>query len=446
MIKRIIPILCIFCCLSCGQEKTSVSEKISTAEAPRVELTECFSSSYTPEFESFATIGYVKKADVYPMSSEIIREMRHEEGEAVRRGDILVSMDRKKLEIQMREAEAGVRIQKTKLNLAIQQLEEGRRNMEAQFYSIASCRLDLKKTEADYERIKKVHENKRQLLELEGISQEEMESVDLQLFEQELALEQAGSDLAVKMIGYRDEDLLKAGYDLPEDDAEKKELFIDYNTRMLKAEVDVARAELEAAESQMETLELYIEETLVRAPISGIVGRKYMEEGEKASTDKPLYLIYPENSVYAQLEVSERDLEQMHTGLEALVRTDGKNKEFPGEIHRISPWVQEETRTAVIKILLDNRESHYKVGQFVKVKILLSEKTEALLVPREAVLSGDGESIVYIYRGGRIFKTAVECGDPLKQGIPIYSGIQEGDKIILSPRESFRDGMEVLLL
>ena len=446
MIKRIIPLFCILGCLfSCGHDNSSEVKTYTVDAAPRVELTECFKTSYTPEFESFATIGYVKKADIYPMSSEIIRNMMVVEGETVSRGDILVKIDRRKLEIQKREAEAGINIQETKLNLAVQQYEEGRRNMEAQFLSIESCRLDLKRAEADYERIKNVHENKRQLLEVEGISREEMESVDLQLFEQELVLEQAKSDLAVKMIGYRDEDLLKAGYGLPEDEGEKKELFIDYNTRMLKAEVEVARAELEAAKSQMETLELYIEETEVRAPIGGVVGRKYMEAGEKASTDKPLYLIYPENSVYAQLEVSERDMEQMRTGMKALVRSDGKRKEYPGEIHRISPWVQEETRTAVVKILLDNRDARFKVGQFVRTKILLAEKTESLVIPRESVLFEDEESIIYIYRGGRIFRTVVECGEPVKEGVPVYSGLTEGDKIVLSPRESFRDGMEVKL-
>ncbi|OQY34297.1 MAG: hypothetical protein B6241_05365 [Spirochaetaceae bacterium 4572_59] len=430
---------------ACGEKPPEESSVGEDSYVPVVKLLPCHSKAYSRTYETYGTVAYLFKADVCPMSSEIIKSIPFEEGDRVRKGEILARLNSQKLEIQMKEARAGVRIKETGLNLALQQLEEGRRNMEAQFLTIENSRLDLEKTEADFERMTRVYANKKQLYNVEGISREEMDSVELEYFEKELNLRQSRSNLAVKLIGYRDEDLLKAGYLLPETDEEKTELFVDYNTRTLQAQVDVAQAELEAVRSQMETLKLYLAETAVRAPIDGLIAQKYMEEGEKASPDKPLYMIYPDKSVYAVAQLSEKDISLLRPGMEAEVKTDITPTMRRGVIQRISPWIQKESRTASLKILLDNEDALFRVGQFVRIKVLLSEAVPTLMIPEEAVLSEGEISYAFSYRGGRIFRQDLVCGEESDEELPVFEGLEEGTRIVLNPRSSYKNGMEVRL-
>lgn len=434
--------LILFSCSEKPGEESSLSENFYV---PVVNVTSCSTRAYSSTYETYGNVAYVSKADVYPMSSEIIKALLFEEGERVTEGDILARLNSQKLEIQIKEAQAAVRIKETGFSLALQQLEEGRRNMEAQFLTIENTRLDLLKTEAELERMTKVFNNNKKLFDLEGISREEMDSIELEFFEKNLLHQQSRSLLAVKMIGYRDEDLLKAGYELPDSDKEKKELFVDYNTRTLQARVDVARAELEASRSQMETLNLYLSETEVRAPISGLIAQKNMEVGEKASIDKPLYMVYPDKTVYAIAQLSEKDIPLLCPGMDVEVSTDISQSGRKAVIHSISPWIQKESRTASLKILLNNEDSFFRVGQFVRIKVQLAEAVPTLLIPSDVALSEGDISFVYVYRGGRIFRQNLVCGEERKGELPVIKGLDEGAQIVLNPRKSYRDGMEVRL-
>ena len=432
---------------SCAPKKPSGQENILMAEpaVPVVDILECRIGEYVRTIETFGTISYVTKAEIYPMGAEIIDRMNYEEGDSVRVGEELARLDSRKLSFQLKEAESGIRIKETRWNLAVQQREEGRRNMESRFLEIENARLDLEKARIDFQRISRIFENKKQLFEVEGISQEEMASVELEYQEKDFACRKAESALAVKKIGFRKEDLIQAGYEIPENPANQKELFIDYNTRMLQAEVDVAAAELEAARSQVEALRLYLSETSIRAPISGVIGRKYMESGEKASPEKPLYLIFPENSVYAEARVSEKELTVLKQGMQGDVTSDTDTQMRTGRIQRISPWVDQESRTGSFKILLDNRDGLFKVGQFVRISLRLTGTREGILLPSQAILSKEGITRVFQIRGNRIFEREISCLDPVDDQIPVESGLEPGNLIVLNPSEGLRNGMEVSL-
>ncbi len=430
---------------SCGRDRSAAEEdgmNISVS-APLVESYECTRQEYSRSIETFGTIRYVKKTEIYPMASEIIRHMYFEEGDTVSAGSVLAELDCRKLDIQIREARAGLLIKETEWNLALQQWEEGKRDMEARFLEIESARLDLQKAAMDRDRLKRILENKKQIFELDGISQEDLESIEMESQQKQFAFRKAQSTLTVKMIGFRDEDLLAAGYAIPQDEKEMKKLFIDYNTRMLQARVDVAAAELEAARSRMESLSLYREESIIHSPVSGIIGKKYMEEGEKASEDKPLYLIFPEKSVYAEARVSEKELVILSPGMEGTVFPDTTRQNRTGQIQKMSPWVEENSRTGSINILLDNRDGLFRIGQYVRIRVSLSAPGLSLMIPEEAVVNEEGEDSAFLIRENRIFKKSLSLEREVNGMVPVISGLDEGDLVVLNPREGFRNGMEV---
>ena len=429
---------------SCSRENTVGTNQTGTGrDIPAVNILECHLQEYRRTYSTFGTVSYIKKAEVYPVFSELIREMPFEEGDTVAEGDLLVRLDDRKLKIRIMEARAAVRIKETEWNLAVQQLDEGRRNMEARFLNIENARLDRDRAEADFRRVGTIYENKKQLLDLEGVSREELAAVELEYFEKDLVYRQARSNLEVKKIGFREEDLVRAGYEIPQGEEEKQRLFIEYNSRMLQAEVEAAAAGLEEGERKLESLELTLADTLIKAPISGVVGRKYLEPGEMAAPEKPLYLIFPEDRVFASVEISEREMAEIHVGMSADVRTDLSEDSREGQVQRISPWIDQESRTGTVKILLKNQDSFFKVGQFVRINIHLSEIQKGILVPEESIVRDKEETYVFTLRGNRIFKTAVVCARPLETESPIVSGLYNGSLIIRDPEKNYRNGMEV---
>jgi len=410
---------------------------------PLVEEYICKNELTKNEISTYGTISYLAKADVVPMSSETIRELYFEEGEFVRKGEVLAQLDTRKLEFQLKETTAGIDTKKTALALAEQKLAESRRNMEAQFHTIKSAELDLEQKRADSERMRSILDNKKQLFEAGGITQEELLSVELSTREKETSLKQAEYSLRIKNIGFREEDLIREGIDIPQDSESLKNLYIELNTRVQSAEVELARSEWQAALSRIETLELYREESRIKAPISGIIAKKYMNPGEKAQENQPLYLIYPTEKVYVLLQLSEKDLLSVNIGQEVLVYTDNDSFEYTGHIHRISPWIQKESRSGEVKVLLENRDESFKIGQFVRVHIQQERPSQQLMIPSTSITTGQEETQVFIIRQSRLFKKKIVTGEERGRKFPVLEGLNEGDRIVVLPTDFLKDGMEV---
>jgi multidrug resistance efflux pump len=426
--------------ISCSKETGMDTAKESYP--PLVEEYVCRNELLLNELSTYGSISYINKADVVPMSSENIQELYFEEGEEVQKGDILALLDTRKLEIQLEETKAGIEVKRAALVLAQQKLAESRRNMEAQFHTIKSAEVDLKQKRADLERSLSVLENKKLLFEAGGITQEELFTIDLSVREKESALKQAEYGLSIKRIGFREEDLIQGGYEIPEDREQWKNLYVDLNTRVQSGETELARSEWQAAQRRIKTLELYIEECRIKAPISGIIARKYMNKGERALENQPLYLIYPTKSVFALLQLSENDLLSVKLGQDVFIRNDTEGTEIMGRIHRISPWIQKESRSGEVKVLLDNSEDLFKIGQFVRVRIQLENPAEKLMIPIESLAPGE-KSSVFIIRQNRLFLKEITIGEEIQNKYPLLDGLREGDRIVASPSETLRDGMEV---
>ena len=254
--------------------------------------------------------------------------------------------------------------------------------------------------------------------------------------------------MEIQQIGYRDEDIVKAGYLVPESEGERRELLADINTRTLAAEKQVAEAVRNAAVAKKRTLELLLAETDIRSPIDGIVGSRYQEIGEKAVPDAQLYTIFNIEDVYVQLEVSEQDLSNLQPGQPAIIYAEhGVVEEYRGSVKLISPYINPDTRSARVRILVPNPEQHLKPGMFVRVTIITGHAREVILVDSSSVLEADSAApYVLIVRGNRLFKQSVVLGDRYEERIHIVSGLQLGDRVVSRPSSTFRDGLEVEVL
>lgn len=423
---------------SCS-DRSETRDTVSTL--PRVEAYICEISEYSPEMSSFGVISPVRKADILPPSESIIRKMYFNEGDMVCEGDILAELDLQQIDLQIKEAEASLQNRASSLELSRRKLAESRRNVESRFHTINSAEIELSKKEAELNRMSDILSNKRRLYDLGGITKDELLSFELNFLEKDTLFKQARCSLEIKKIGYREMDLINEGYPPSSDSQQLKLNFTDLNTRVMQAETEMAVSELESARNSLESLRLYREENTIRSPLSGIVVRRLMDEGEKASSEKPIYHICAYDQVYASCRVSENDLISLKLDQTAVISSPVDDRQSFGSIKRISPWIESDSGSGEVMILLDNRDGFFRFGQFVQVSVDLGKSVQEIVIPSDSLFEG----AAYLLRDNHIFRTDLTTGTPRDGMIPVYEGLAVGDRIVLSPHNGFIDGMEVSL-
>ena len=424
-----------------GAYETQVRKKIRVVHS-------CL-QTVRPFLETFGTLVYHSKADIYPGIDGTIESVPVEEGQRVSKGQALALFSKERLLTNHDQIEAEVASKQALLYLAEERLLEGKKAVEAKVLEIQKAKADLAQREAEYNNISKIYSNKKRVHEAGGISTGELETLRTRLVAAQMELVRAEKNLAIQQIGFRNEDILAAGLKVPVEDLQRQMVFADINTRMLLAERRVAEAELGAARAELRRVMMMLEETVVEAPIEGIVGMRFVEVGEKAGRDTLLFTLFNTDTVYAQVEVAESDLIGLRAGQEADLRFEADLQQtVQGKIELIAPYINPKTRTARVRISLDNSRGDYIPGMFARVRIFTGEAKEQVTVPHQAVLTDPqalpaGNAVVYVVRNERAFRQEVVVGQRVGDSVVILEGLKEGEAVVLDSSLGLRDGTDV---
>jgi len=209
--------------------------------------------------------------------------------------------------------------------------------------------------------------------------------------------------------------------------------------------------------AQVETTELILqnlkENTLMRAPYSGIITGKYYNDGELFSPTPntpvgkaALISMIQIDPVKLMVSLSEKYLPLVKEGMKATVSTDvypGLN--FQGTVFRIHPTVNAATRTFTAEVKLPNKQHKLAPGMFARVSLKMGE-TEALIVPSIAVMqqTGTNQRYIMLYENGKAKKVTVQINDRYDDQLEISSPeIQGGEQLIYAGQSRLENGATV---
>ncbi len=160
----------------------------------------------------------------------------------------------------------------------------------------------------------------------------------------------------------------------------------------MEAEVESAEATLELNKAQMEQAESIIEErknelenTIVRAPINGLVGLRNAEIGQQANPSTRLFQIGDPSQMKIEMSITERMTSYIEVGHSASITSPGNNGIVEGAITRISPFLNPVTHSTIAEIEVANPDNILRPGMFVTIKIRYAESENAILVPNNAI-------------------------------------------------------------
>ncbi len=168
------------------------------------------------------------------------------------------------------------------------------------------------------------------------------------------------------------------------------------------------------------------------APRDGIVMERKAVDGMKADAGQTLFTIADLSHVWALIDISEEDYERVKAGQEVAVRARGVNaKTFSGRVSLIYPEINRATRTARVRVELDNPELILRPEMYVQADIATGGGKKVLTVPESAVIdSGTGKLVLLDLGGGRFEPREVKTGLHGQGEVEIREGVAEGDKVV----------------
>lgn len=189
---------------------------------------------------------------------------------------------------------------------------------------------------------------------------------------------------------------------------------------------------------------LKFEKAPVESPLTGIVGRFYVDIGQNVTAQTPIALVVDMDKVKIDLDIPEKYLPRISLGQEARIRVDAyAEEEFSGQVNKISPVVDLTTRSAPIKITVDNPGHRLKSGMFAKVRLILEEHKNVPAILKEAVMGKEPNVYVYVVEDNKAILKKVTLG--FRQG-PYYQvreGLKEGERVVIMGQQRLRDGVSV---
>lgn len=271
-----------------------------------------------------------------------VQEMKFEEGDKIKKGDIIASLDKTPFVFEVNNLKGLVDVAKANLT----KLHAGNRPQEIQ-----EAKALVRERQVSYENAQKVLNRQTELVKKNYASKQEYDDAYAKAKETQAQLKTAEEALKLAVEGFRSEDIA-AGL-----------------------------AQLEAVNSQLATAQNNLNDTDLLAPNDGIILTRIREPGSIVNVGSPVYTLSLINPVWIRAYTSEINLGHLKPGMKALVYTDTfPNQPYQGQIGFISPVAEftpknvetKELRTDLVyrlRVIVEDKEGQLRQGMPVTVVI-----------------------------------------------------------------------------
>lgn len=336
----------------------------------------------------------------YPMEEAIIsaeiegraEEVRHDLGDLVNPGEILVRINDEEQRYQVAQSEAQLR----------QSLE----------------RLGLK---TDKERL------------LDAREAPDVRRAQAELNEADQRLQRVRS-LVDQNIGAKSEldqanaraQAMKAAYDSTIN-----------QTRNLMQEVERFKAILDLQRKKLR-------DTTVKAPFRAYVKERQVTVGQFLRANTPLFVLVKTDPIRLRVEIPERMAPWIKLNQEVAINVEAfEKRKFQGKIWRISPTVDQNKRTFVAEVLVANSAGELKPGSYARAHVPTSHTEKVTVLPQRAVYYIMGSNKAFVVKDGTVEARDVKMGDRFETDVEILEGVEDGEIVATTQLSKLDTGVKV---
>lgn len=289
-------------------------------------------------------------------------------------------------------------------------------------------------------------EAQQRLKQLRESKREDREAAEAAVFE-------ARQALALQEQGPRTETIAAATAEVEERWQELRRL--ENGTR--PETIAAAQAEVAQAQAQVRALEVAVENTRVVAQFSGIVGDVPVKVGDYLNRGSVITTLTQNDTLDLRILIPVDRLSELRLGMPVEIYSSNDQPLAQGQISFISPQVNSESQTVLVKATFNNSRGQLLDGQFVRAKIIWTRRPGAIVVPATAVVFQGEERFMYLVEqlppkseGAepqmKAKKQPVQLGLVQGDRLEIIQGLTPGDQIIVSGLQRLSDGAPIRVM
>ena len=217
------------------------------------------------------------------------------------------------------------------------------------------------------------------------------------------------------------------------------------------ANLQAARQRVVEAQANADRMRTLLSYSKITAPFDGVVTKRYadtgalIQAGTASSTQSmPLVSLAELKRLRLDFPVPESAVADVHVGDPVEVSVVSLGQTFPAKISRFAQKVDSSTRTMLAEADIDNDDFRFTPGMYATVRLMLSEKKDALAVPIQSVSAGENPTVLVLGKDHKVEERPVTLGLETSSMAEILSGLNDDDLVVMGNRSSIQLGKTAL--
>jgi RND family efflux transporter MFP subunit len=218
----------------------------------------------------------------------------------------------------------------------------------------------------------------------------------------------------------------------------------DAALRSARETISNIRASIAARKTSVALAQKKLADAKIVAPLAGFIKERPASAGQFLRANSPVVTIVQNSPLKLHADVAETAVAYVRVGRPVRFHVDAfPEREFVGKITRVSPAVDQQSRTLKLEALVGNGDGALRPGFFARVTIQTDHKDQALVVPSDSLMNVSGIEKVFVIDNGKIAERIVRSGARFGNEVEIVDGVKAGDLIAKSNLSSLQQGREV---
>ena len=367
------------------------------------------------------------------------------------------------LDLQLQEKQSETQAKKATADLHIAEARLAATASGARKQELGQAKVRVENAKRDLDRLRALHDAEMisldqveaaqlqhdiysaqlSLLE-EGAREEDIEVLRAQMEAAKVALQSAEDNKL--LVHIKQANLGAAKAQAQSAQADFDQATVAKETATWRKELAQSQAAMKRAEAALEVAQRRLDESVLRAPISGVISQRFLDKGGMASPNRPFVTIVDVEVVKVLAKVPTRDVVDIHVGEQATIEPDAyPGQSFGGIVANISPVIDRTSQTCDVEVESPNPGRKLMPGMFTRVKLVIEEHEDVPLIPVDALVKDEHKLFVYVISDGKALRKEVTTG--INDGIrtEVLSGLKSGDEFIMAGKYSLQEGMSITL-
>jgi membrane fusion protein (multidrug efflux system) len=227
-----------------------------------------------------------------------------------------------------------------------------------------------------------------------------------------------------------------------------------------RTQIQLSEAAVNSAKAAITQAQLNVDYTTVKSPITGVVGKVQVDQGNLVGKADPTLLatVSAIDPIYADFPIAEVDYMKLAPRIKldpsgrvqgsaptiSLILADGSVFPHKGRVVFVDRAVDTKTGTISVRASFPNPEKIVRPGQFGRVRGVVEERPNAVLVPQRAVMDQQGTKVVYVVGGdNKVVMKPVTLDERIDDSTIVTAGLASGERVIVEGMQKVRPGMQV---